>query len=608
MSIQYDPTKVGQQAEILGGVHTSAILAKLYTNIPAGSTAYTSDVGPMVFNGISWVSQGALSSALQDMTPSPSPADRAILPSTQAFENGVMQEANVWYYNGFYHMIYSASWASSTLGYAYATTPKGPWTHLASPVIGNGAGGTTAGQFVAHTGLYIENNTVYIVSSIAGAGSAILWSAPINFVPASGPTFTNLGAIMAFPSGFNGWGNFQLIRQGPGAYALLAEARKTSDSVYRTGLATASGSLDSAPTFTPTTFPLTQLVGIITYWGIIGSARATTYGGPWTQDALGVHGAGSDLVTLYYHSGPRATSPTDIFRAVSPLNDLVNWTSLDNGYPVFRRALVAEVNQVADPSLIPDTDGAWLLFSSAVSDLDQTSVIVVTPALAGAHAPNTGAMRQKATDNYAQRTLSAPVYLDTSVTAYQALNGDDIAYNLGINNLAVALPRATWGAIVRISAFNGLGTGHTVTVSRNASDFFNWNGASSPTTFTVYPFESVTFYCANQNWWTVSVPPRQPSAGVRVVTAAGAVTVTEDDQVVIVKKTTGAATPVNLPAGKLGLQFTVKDGKADAATNNITITPAAGNIDGAATFVLSNNSGSWTGVYDGAQWETLSSR
>jgi hypothetical protein len=54
MSNQYDPTKVGQQAEILGGVHTLAGLARLYTNIPAGSTAYTSDGGPQMFNGVSW--------------------------------------------------------------------------------------------------------------------------------------------------------------------------------------------------------------------------------------------------------------------------------------------------------------------------------------------------------------------------------------------------------------------------------------------------------------------------------------------------------------------------------------------------------------------------
>jgi hypothetical protein len=59
MSKQYDPTKVGQQAQILGGVHTSAVLNSLYLNIPAGSTAFTSDLGPMVNSGGAWEPSGA---------------------------------------------------------------------------------------------------------------------------------------------------------------------------------------------------------------------------------------------------------------------------------------------------------------------------------------------------------------------------------------------------------------------------------------------------------------------------------------------------------------------------------------------------------------------
>ncbi len=93
---------------------------------------------------------------------------------------------------------------------------------------------------------------------------------------------------------------------------------------------------------------------------------------------------------------------------------------------------------------------------------------------------------------------------------------------------------------------------------------------------------------------------------VRVVTAAGAVTVAVTDQVVVVNKTTGAATTVNLPASpRTGQQFKIKDGKGDAATNNITITPAAGNIDGAATKVISTNYGAATVVYNGTQWNAL---
>jgi hypothetical protein len=68
MSKQYDATKVGQQAVVLGGVHTLAGLNSRYSNsgfgapVPAGSTAYTSDGGPQMFNGTSWQS-GSFASA-----------------------------------------------------------------------------------------------------------------------------------------------------------------------------------------------------------------------------------------------------------------------------------------------------------------------------------------------------------------------------------------------------------------------------------------------------------------------------------------------------------------------------------------------------------------
>lgn len=93
--------------------------------------------------------------------------------------------------------------------------------------------------------------------------------------------------------------------------------------------------------------------------------------------------------------------------------------------------------------------------------------------------------------------------------------------------------------------------------------------------------------------------------GTRVHTAAGDVTVSATDHVIVVKKTSGAATNVPLPAGVLGRTLVIKDGKADASSNNITITPAAGNIDGAATFVMSTDKQAITVVYDGVQWEII---
>lgn len=95
----------------------------------------------------------------------------------------------------------------------------------------------------------------------------------------------------------------------------------------------------------------------------------------------------------------------------------------------------------------------------------------------------------------------------------------------------------------------------------------------------------------------------------RVVIAAGAVTVTNDDYIVALNKTAGAATVVNLMATPAtGTQIIVKDAKGDANANNITITPAAGNIDGAGTYVINTNYGSAWISYNGAEWSMLGSR
>lgn len=75
---------------------------------------------------------------------------------------------------------------------------------------------------------------------------------------------------------------------------------------------------------------------------------------------------------------------------------------------------------------------------------------------------------------------------------------------------------------------------------------------------------------------------------------------------VVVKKAIGAATAVTLPSNPLlGQCVIVKDGSGDAATNNITLTPASGTIDGAATYVISANYGYVTLEYNGTEWGAI---
>lgn len=82
---------------------------------------------------------------------------------------------------------------------------------------------------------------------------------------------------------------------------------------------------------------------------------------------------------------------------------------------------------------------------------------------------------------------------------------------------------------------------------------------------------------------------------LRVVTAAGTVTVSSTEGGVAINKTVGAATTVQLPtaASRNGAPVIVKDMKKDALTNNITVLPAGSEtIDGNASDVINSNAGS----------------
>ncbi|MBS4052591.1 MAG: hypothetical protein KGZ69_15525, partial [Methylomonas sp.] len=73
------------------------------------------------------------------------------------------------------------------------------------------------------------------------------------------------------------------------------------------------------------------------------------------------------------------------------------------------------------------------------------------------------------------------------------------------------------------------------------------------------------------------------------VTAAGDITVNVDtDDLIVVNKSSGAATGVTLPSAVNRLRpLTIKDGKGDADTNNITITPnGVETIDGQSTWLI----------------------
>lgn len=71
----------------------------------------------------------------------------------------------------------------------------------------------------------------------------------------------------------------------------------------------------------------------------------------------------------------------------------------------------------------------------------------------------------------------------------------------------------------------------------------------------------------------------------------------------LINKTIGSATSITLPASPVtAIPYNIKDAKGDAATNNITIIPQSGTIDGISSFVIAINKESVSLMSDGTNW------
>jgi hypothetical protein len=106
---------------------------------------------------------------------------------------------------------------------------------------------------------------------------------------------------------------------------------------------------------------------------------------------------------------------------------------------------------------------------------------------------------------------------------------------------------------------------------------------------------------------TITISTAGPEIlGVRIAVATPVTVVAATDEVVSVEVPGPVAVAVNLPAGVTGQVFYIKDGLGLAAVATpITITPAAGTIDGAATATINAPYGALTLVYSGVEWKIL---
>ncbi len=106
---------------------------------------------------------------------------------------------------------------------------------------------------------------------------------------------------------------------------------------------------------------------------------------------------------------------------------------------------------------------------------------------------------------------------------------------------------------------------------------------------------------------TITISTAGPEIlGVRIAVATPVTVVAATDEVVSIEVPGPVAVAVNLPAGVTGQVFYLKDGLGLAAVATpITITPAAGTIDGAATATINAPYGALTLVYSGTEWKLL---
>ena len=105
---------------------------------------------------------------------------------------------------------------------------------------------------------------------------------------------------------------------------------------------------------------------------------------------------------------------------------------------------------------------------------------------------------------------------------------------------------------------------------------------------------------------TITIAATGPDILAVRIAVATPDTVLLTDEVVSYEVPGPVAVAVALPAGVTGQVFYLKDGLGLAApATPITITPAAGTIDGSATAIINAPYGALTLVYSGVEWKIL---
>jgi hypothetical protein len=162
-----------------------------------------------------------------------------------------------------------------------------------------------------------------------------------------------------------------------------------------------------------------------------------------------------------------------------------------------------------------------------------------------------------------------------------------LPYNVRVN-VNVPFPALVAGATgIKVTKANGIWT-----IAADYTAFVQSGFVSDPTNTFSLVWNSVTGL-----FTLVQIGAVNNLKVVKTLTAAGPYTSLPTDDVLIVNQTAGAPFTVNVDWSTRQKPLRVVDGKGDANTNNITITPAAGQTQLASvnySYIIDGNGGSIT--------------
>lgn len=181
-------------------------------------------------------------------------------------------------------------------------------------------------------------------------------------------------------------------------------------------------------------------------------------------------------------------------------------------------------------------------------------------------------------------------------------------YNQTFNNIKY-LTLGGSGAQTIVDTYLDSGTAVSISVN-SASTISNCtiksSNASAIDGSSTISYNGINFSGSSSVISTTTQTPLITSNDAIKVTTPGAYPYTVIDTDALIKVDTSLARGITLPASpSTGQRHIIKDTVGSAATNNITVTPSAGNVDGAATYTINIDYGSATFVYSGSEWSVV---